>query len=314
MTAATQEVITTEELLGVEEALLKAAVSNVELLSTASKHMIAAGGKRVRPRLVLLAYKATGGNDVAQAIPAAAAVELLHTASLIHDDINDHSNVRRNRASINALFGNALALLIGDFVFIKLLGLIADFGTQCTQILADACTNIIEGETLQMLNLHNAEMTEDTYLQIVTQKTASLFSACTLLGAILANGAKREIGILGEYGLNLGVAFQIRDDTLDLMGEEDTLGKPVANDLGEGKLSLATLYGLRSSNAIRETLQQKDFEKTVRLLREIGAQHYAMKRAKEYAEKAKTALTSLSPSEARKALYAMVDFAIERDK
>jgi len=213
-----------EELDLVEDALRGAVASSVSLLSRASEHIIRSGGKRLRPRVVLLSYKAAGGKDISRAVPLAAAVELLHTASLIHDDINDRSDMRRGQATVNARWGDSLALLAGDFMFIRLLSLIAAFDSRVIRVLADSCTAIVEGETLQMLSLGDTGMTEETYLRIVGQKTASLFSACAELGGLLAGGAEQQVSALKDYGLKMGTAFQIRDDTLDLVGRRDRLG------------------------------------------------------------------------------------------
>ena len=301
-----------EELLSVEEVLRAALESRVELLSTASEHIVLAGGKRIRPRVTLLAHSAVSSEGISRAVPLAAAVELLHTASLVHDDINDNSVLRRGQASVNALVGDGLALLIGDFIFIKLLGLMADFGPTIIRGLAQACVDIIEGETLQLLTLGDKDMTEGSYLQIVSQKTASLFAACARLGAIVAGGTEQEAAALGEYGLNLGMAFQIADDTLDLVGRTDTLGKPVAADLVQGKMSLATLFALRTSSLARQVLGENAAE-SIQLLRDTGAIDYAMSKAEHYSQKAKDALDVIAPSEATAALCELADFAVARE-
>lgn len=304
--------ITGEELDLVEEALRRAVASNVPALSEASEHIILSGGKRLRPRLVLLSYKASGGEDVSRAVPVAAAVELLHTASLIHDDINDHSDMRRGQATVNVRWGDSLALLTGDFIFVQLLSLTAAFDSRVIRVLADSCLALVEGETLQMLSLGDTGMNEQTYLRIVGQKTASLFSACTELGALLAGGTQRQVAALKEYGLHLGMAFQIRDDTLDLVGRRDELGKPVASDLAQGKMSLATLFALRESERVREALRCKDTAQAIRLLRDTGALEYAVAKANEYSERAKQLLFVLPASEARAALSELADFVVAR--
>jgi len=303
-----------EELDLVEDALRGAVASSVSLLSRASEHIIRSGGKRLRPRVVLLSYKAAGGKDISRAVPLAAAVELLHTASLIHDDINDRSDMRRGQATVNARWGDSLALLAGDFMFIRLLSLIAAFDSRVIRVLADSCTAIVEGETLQMLSLGDTGMTEETYLRIVGQKTASLFSACAELGGLLAGGAEQQVSALKDYGLKMGTAFQIRDDTLDLVGRRDRLGKPVASDLEQGKMSLATLFALKSSERAREVLFTNDAAQAIQLLRDTGALEYAMLKAREYSERAKEALSILPDSEAKAALFELADFAFARDQ
>jgi len=302
-----------EELDLVEDVLRRAVASNVELLSRASEHIIRSGGKRLRPRIVLLSYEAAGGEDLSAAVSVAAAVELLHTASLIHDDINDRSDMRRGRATVNARWGDSLALLTGDFIFIKLLSMIAAFDSRVIRVLADCCTAIVEGETLQMLSLGDTEMAEETYLRIAGQKTASLFSACAELGGVVAGGGEQQITALKEYGLNLGIAFQIRDDTLDLVGQRDELGKPVASDLEQGKISLATLFALKRSETTREVLFSNDAAQAIQLLRDTGALEYAMLKAGEYSERAKEALSALPRSEAKAELCRLADFVVARD-
>ena len=304
--------ITGEELELVEDALRRAVASNVSVLSRASEHIILSGGKRLRPRLVLLSYKASGGKDISRAVPLAAAVELLHTASLIHDDINDHSDLRRGQATVNIRWGDSLALLTGDFIFIRLLSLIASFDSRVIRVLTDCCLALVEGETLQMLSLGDTRMSEQTYLRIVGQKTASLFSGCAELGAVLAGGTQWHAAALKEYGLNLGMAFQIRDDTLDLVGRRDELGKPVASDLAQGKMSLATLFALRKSDRAREVLLSKDMAEAIQLLRDTGALEYAVLKANEYSERAKRALSVLPASEAKAELAKLADFVVAR--
>lgn len=306
--------ITADELDLVEDALRKALTSDVSLLAKASDRIVCSGGKRLRPKIVLLSYKAAGGDNIRQVVPLAAAVELLHTASLIHDDINDRSDMRRGQPSVNARWGDGLALLVGDFVFVRLLSLIAVLDSRAIHVLADCCTAIVEGETLQMLHLGDTAMAEETYLGIVGLKTAALFSACGELGGVLAGGSEDRASALRDYGLNLGIAFQIRDDTLDLTGKSGKLGKPVASDLEQGKMSLATLFALRRSDEAEEVLLSKDPAQAMRLLHHTGALEYAMSRTREYSERAKEALSILPRSEARAELSRLADFAYVRDQ
>ncbi len=321
--AGGRSMVTDQELELVEEGLKKAVASDVRRLAEASQHIICAGGKRIRPKVVLLSYKAAGGKDIRQAVPLAVAVELLHTASLIHDDINDHSSMRRGQATVNARWGDSLALLTGDFVFIKLLGLMPALDPRLIQVLAGACRDLVEGEVLQFLSLGDTRMDQETYLTIVRKKTASLFSACAELGGVRAGAGEREVAALKEYGLNLGMAFQIRDDTLDLVGHREELGKPVGSDLEQGKMSLATLFALRSSDRAGEVLfasgpgrraRARHAAQAIELLRDSRAPEYAMQKAKEYSEKGKEALSVLAGSEARAALFRLADVVLARDR
>jgi octaprenyl-diphosphate synthase len=306
--------ITADELNLVERALRQAIYSDIELLFSASAHVIRSGGKRLRPTLVLLSYKAVGGKDISQAVPLAAAVELLHTASLVHDDINDQSDLRRGQATVNAQWGDSLALLVGDFVFVRLLQLIAGFAPRAIGVLADSCTSIVEGETLQVLHLRDLSLTEETYLKIVTRKTAELFSACSELGAFLGRGTEETILALKEYGLNLGIAFQIRDDTLDWVGVEADLGKPITSDLQQGKMSLATIFALRQSDRAREVLFSEDGARALHLLQEVGALDYAMQKCREYSEKAQESLSVVQESDAKTELLRLAEYAVIRDR
>jgi octaprenyl-diphosphate synthase len=307
-------VITGQELALVESALRDLLASDVDLLSTAGALLIGAGGKRLRPTVLLLAYRACGGQDIRQAVPLATAVELLHTASLVHDDINDQSELRRGQATVNARWGNSLALLVGDFVFVRLLSLLAECGARAIRILGDCCTSIVEGETLQMLHRGDWHMDEALYLQIVRKKTASLFSACGQLGAVVAGATEEQIAALSSYGENLGIAFQIQDDTLDLVGEQENLGKPVYLDLEGGTASLAVLHALAHTKDAAEVLRTGDQARVVRMLHQHGALDYAAQKARAFAEQAISALSVLPELEARSELRRLADYVVVRDR
>lgn len=296
----------------VEEELVGALRSDVALLTETGERIVRAGGKRLRPRIVLCAYEAAGGREPRLAVRMAAITELLHTASLIHDDINDHSAVRRGQPSVNAALGNDLALLMGDYAFVRVLGLLASCGPRAIQIIAYCCVQIVEGETEQMLRLGDNDLTEPEYLSIVRRKTASLLSACAELGGLVADANETCLSVLRDYGMNLGIAFQIRDDTLDLVGDSDALGKPVISDLAQGKMSLATISALRSSLAVRAALSGGDLAQGHRLLRDSGAIAYAMGRAREFAGQAKLCLQALPASPARLELEGLADMAVDR--
>jgi geranylgeranyl pyrophosphate synthase len=306
--------ITAHELNLVERTIGQALSSDVGLLQAASSHVIRSGGKRLRPTVALLAFRAAGGQDISQVVPLAAAVELLHTASLVHDDINDKSNLRRGQATVNAQWGDSLALLVGDYIFVRLLQLISGFAPRAIRVLADCCTSIVEGETLQMLHLRDLSLTEETYLRIVTLKTADLFSTCSELGAFLAGGTEETILALKEYGHCLGIAFQMRDDALDWVGNEADLGKPIASDLEQGKMSLAPIFALNKSDHARDVLFAADRSQALRLLEQTGALEYAMRRCQEYSEKAQASLAVLPESEAKTELCKLAEYVILRDR
>lgn len=209
--------------------------SDVDILRDASQHILEAGGKRVRPRLAVLSYMACGGNDIKQVISAAAALELVHTASVVHDDINDHGVVRRGRPSVNQIWGRTFALLTGDYLFTKVYELMLPYGKELNQVFSDATTALVEGETLQAAAVKNNNLNRETYMEIIARKTAALFKAGGVIGASLAGADEQSVAALGRYGYNVGLAFQIVDDILDLIGDESKLGKTAGLDTQQGK-------------------------------------------------------------------------------
>jgi len=314
MTICDVRMITVKGMNLVEELLESTLTSDVALVREACQHIIRAGGKRLRPKVVLLSYQAAGGHDISRAVPLAAALELLHTASLVHDDINDRSVMRRGQATINARWGNSLALLIGDFLFIKLVGLLAGFDARLVHLLADSCQILVEGEALQVqvLTHGNGGMTPELYLRIVKQKTASLFSACAELGGLLAEAGNQHVAALRDYGLNLGMAFQIRDDTLDLAGNGEDPGKPATGDLEQDKMILAALSALERSARAREVLIPTDSPQLIEPLSDARALEYALETARKYSDRAKEALSVLPWSDATATLCELADFAVAR--
>ncbi len=217
------------------EATMRAAVdSDVTTLRDASHHILEAGGKRIRPRLVLLSYAAVGGADMREAANVAAAIELMHTASVVHDDINDHGIVRRGRPSVNAIWGRTFALLTGDYLFTKVYELMAPYG-DLNIALAEAAVALVEGETLQASAVKENRFTREVYLDIIGRKTAALFRASGSMGALLAGADRETSETLGAFGYNIGLAFQIVDDILDLTSDTDKIGKTAGIDLAQGK-------------------------------------------------------------------------------
>jgi geranylgeranyl pyrophosphate synthase len=178
----------------------------------------------------MLAYLAVGGQDLLEAVPMAAAIEMVHTATLVHDDINDHSLLRRGRPSVHARWGRTFALLTGDYMFAKVYELMAPYGPTYNVIMADACCRLVEGETLQAVAAKSGEIDRETYKRIVSLKTASLFEASARMGALIGGGSPREVDALADYAYNLGIAFQVVDDILDVVGDPEALGKPVGTN------------------------------------------------------------------------------------
>jgi octaprenyl-diphosphate synthase len=229
--------------------------SQVSVLRDASEHILAAGGKRVRPRLLLLAYLAAGGTNVEEAAAPAAAVELMHTASVVHDDINDHGVMRRGRPSVNAKWGRTFALLTGDFLFTAVYQLMSPYG-DLNRDLANAATALVEGETLQAWAVKNQEFTSENYIRIIALKTAALFQSAGSIGAKLANASEAVVDALAAYAYNIGLAFQIVDDILDVIGDEATLGKTAGIDIAQGRGIVSVTDGENPAD-VMDTIKAK---------------------------------------------------------
>lgn len=310
----------------VEEELIKSIPSEQpNLLYNASKHLIKTGGKRIRPAILLLAYRAVNGKgDVERALPIAAAVELIHTATLIHDDIIDKSTMRRRTQTVNDRWGNEAALIAGDLLFSKAFGIIGSHeDRKLSEVMSRACMSLAEGEVLEMLHTGNIGMTEEVYLEIIERKTASLFEACAECGAILAGADEKQLNALTQYGYYLGVGFQIVDDILDVIAGEFKLGKPIGLDITLGKPTLVVLHALKvASDGERKALEKiikgevnsaSDINEALEIIKGTNSISYASKRAKSLIKKAKTGLEGLKDSTAKKALELVADYAISRD-
>ena len=239
-----------------ERAMDQVTDSQVDVLREASRHILSAGGKRVRPRLLLLSYLALGGRDLEYAAKPAAAVELMHTASVVHDDINDHGIVRRGRPSVNSIWGRTFALLTGDFLFTAVYELMAPYHEHNVE-LARAATALVEGETLQASAVKDNRLSREIYMRIISLKTAALFRASAAIGAKLAGGRAAEVKALSNFGFNIGLAFQITDDILDLVADEKTLGKTAGLDVEQGR-GIAVALNSREATAHNGGHRQRD--------------------------------------------------------
>jgi geranylgeranyl pyrophosphate synthase len=300
--------------------MLDIVASDVPVLRDASEHIISAGGKRVRPRVLFLAYQAVGGTDLERALPIAAAIELVHTATLVHDDINDHGKVRRGRTTVNEKWGRTFALLTGDYLFTKVYSLMAPYGDLNVSF-AEATVALVEGETLQAAAVKNNTLNRETYQQIVAKKTASLFRAGAMLGAQLAGAEQPYVDALGEYGFFLGLAFQIVDDLLDIIGDSTLMGKEVGVDVGQGK-GVTLAYDAGNGNLGEATgvlvaeLDDEDvsdpFQAIKRKLIEGGAIEEGKKMAEALIAQANQALDRLPPGPAVDGLRDLAAFVLER--
>ena len=308
-----------ESVASVDQKLLEVVQTDVDLLQEASQHIIDSGGKRLRPRLLFLSYLAAGGREPRKAVPLAAAVELVHTATLVHDDINDHSPTRRGKVAVHARWGRTFALLTGDSLFTKVYELMAPYGTRHNVIMADACVRLVEGETLQAEAAKNGRIDQKTYQKIIARKTASLFEAAARMGAELGQGEQAIIDALAEYAFNLGLAFQIVDDVLDIVGDPETMGKPVGSDVGQGAGAMMAQNGRQLATDVTAApstpVDAADpIAEMMAHLRESGAVDLAMAKANEYAGRSLNALDTLPDSPARNQLRELVDMVVERER
>ena len=311
-----------EELRMVDEKLRAMVKSDERTLTDASLHVIDAGGKRLRPTVTLLAYKSLGGRDDRKIANIAAAFELIHSATLIHDDINDGGLARRGRETVYKKYGLHSAIVTGDFLFVKAFSLGGQFDSMVVQTTADACARLAEGEILQNRYRHTTEMTVDTYFKVMERKTAEPIKAGAMIGAYLAGGQPKVIDSLGRYGLNLGIAFQIMDDILDFTGDERRTGKPVGMDLKEGYLTLPSLLAMESSDRARDDILAIVKEKSpspeavrscVSLVVESGAIERAEGMGDRYIREAVSQLDHLPDTEYRKAFRDLAGRVLNRD-
>lgn len=294
--------------------------SDVVLINQISEHIIAAGGKRLRPMLVVLVARALGhcGND---AHTLAAIIEFIHTSTLLHDDVVDESDLRRGRKTANALWGNAPSVLVGDFLYSRAFQLMVELDSMpVMRTLADTTNRIAEGEVLQLLHLHNPDTDEAAYLRVIERKTAVLFAAATGLAARLAGADDRTQQHLYDYGLNLGMAFQIADDVLDYTGDAEALGKNLGDDLAEGKATLPVIHALahsepRQRQALADAIRAGDSSAMPAIVSAIattGGVAYSEGRARHYAELAVAALSGLAENAGGEALRALASYALSR--
>jgi octaprenyl-diphosphate synthase len=304
----------------VEALLQEQEPSSISLINELIVHVTRAGGKRLRPLVLLMMTKALGGNDP-HAITLAGALELIHTATLLHDDVVDESQLRRGRQTANHLWGNPASILVGDFLYSRAFRWLAQTERlDAIKIFAASTNDIAEGEVLQLMHRHNINMTVSDYLLIIARKTGKLFEVAAQTGALLADDNPQTQLAAAQYGLNLGIAFQITDDILDYLGKEQELGKQPFDDLKDGSLTLPILYVLEKGSAeeklfIQKIIQDKevsDPEKLKTMLHQSGAIEYAYNIAKEYVAQAENALTTFPHTAYRDALSALVNFAINR--
>ncbi len=298
--------------------------SQVELIPKIGKYIQTSGGKRIRPAVLLMAARLSGYQGD-RAVRYAAVVEFIHTATLVHDDIIDDSDLRRGRLAVHSRWGNDITVLLGDYLYIKSMALALTHDTlDVVRLLCDVTLRMIEGELSQLTKNGDADITEDEHFDIIRRKTAFLFGGCGEIGGLLGKVSPDQQTALRDYGFNLGVAFQLVDDLLDFTGDAAAVGKPIGADQREGKMTLPLIHLLQQdeeegARIVREIIASRSTtqDQWNQLLRILGAHRsidYALRRAVEYAERAKKALAVFPPSSEREGLLALPDYVLSRDR
>ena len=312
-----------EKLQGVEQEFQKYLTSEIDIISQMGQHIFQSGGKRIRPLLLILSSNIAGYHGE-QDVLFAAIMEFVHTATLIHDDIIDQANQRRGQASLNSKWGNNLTVLMGDYLYTKAMSLaLTKENMRILRLISDITLRMLEGEMISLERNGDIAISEQDHLNLVRRKTAYLFSGCSQIGAILGRVSPQKEAALQNFGLNLGMAFQLIDDLLDFTSSSTVLGKPVCHDLEEGKITLPLIYLLERANgneeidAIRAALIDKNYsgishERLMHHLKETNAFSDAENKAKFYASLAKNDLAIFDSSDAKSAMLELLDFVIHR--
>ena len=313
--------LTTDAMQAVDQVIRARLHSDVVLIRQVAEYIITAGGKRLRPVLTLMSGRAMGYNEP-YLHELAAMVEFIHTATLLHDDVVDESDMRRGRQTANAMFGNAASVLVGDFLYTRAFQMmVSSHNMRILEVMADATNIIAEGEVLQLLNIGDTSLTEAQYLQVIQYKTAKLFEAATRVGAIMAGATAEQEQALADYGMHLGTAFQIIDDVLDYSGDASEIGKSLGDDLAEGKVTLPLIYTMRqgspeAATTVREALEaasRECFNDVMIAVKSCDALHYARQEAEKAALRAATALAPLPESEYKTALIELAHLSVQRN-
>jgi octaprenyl-diphosphate synthase len=309
-----------DDMAAVDRLISTSLESDVALVSQVSQYIVASGGKRLRPLLVLLAARALG-YEGEQHVRSAAIIEFIHTATLLHDDVVDGSARRRGKDTANTVFGNQASVLVGDFLYSRSFQMMVDVDSmRVMKILADATNTIAAGEVMQLMAIHDPDTTEEAYRQVIYRKTARLFEAGAQIAAVLAGRDSGDEAAMITYGQNLGTAFQLVDDALDYNARSAELGKDLGDDLAEGKATLPLIYAMRKGSAednemIREAILDgglDQLEKITAIIESTGALEYTAARAQEAADIAIAALSDVPDSDYKQALIAIAEFSVQR--
>ena len=313
--------LTDGDMLRVNQVITDNLASEVVLINQLSQHIILSGGKRLRPMLVILAAKACQYQGEEDAL-LSAVVEFIHTATLLHDDVVDDSDMRRGKQTASTIWGNEAAVLVGDYLYSRAFQMMVRAQSMTIMdLLANTTNTIAQGEVLQLLNVRNPDTSEAKYHEVIYAKTACLFEAASRIGALLGGVSTEQELALQKYGKHLGVAFQLIDDALDYSAKSDTLGKNVGDDLAEGKPTLPLIRAMEMGNAeqkalIREAIETgkaERFDEINRAIVETGALQYTIDQAESEADTAKQAIDSLEDSDYKQALIFLADYAVERN-
>jgi len=311
-----------QELLKAEEYSRELLSSKVELVLRAGGYILDSGGKRVRPGLTIVAGKMVNAPSE-RLIPVATVMEYMHTATLLHDDIVDGAKLRRGRPSANEVFGNDVAVLVGDYMFAKAIYVLAVYGgDEVLKTASKTVQDMAEGELLQLEKIGDINLTEDEYFDIIYRKTASLLSTCCECGAIVGEAQEEQRKALRDYGKFIGYAFQLVDDAFDYVSDEKTIGKPAGNDIREGKVTYPLLWALkRATKEEKEAVEKvltnpsptkEEIELVRRFVLEKGGERATFRLAREFVERAKESLRVFEESSLKKALFEIADFIVER--
>ncbi len=314
------QALSADDMAAVDRLIAESLASDVALVSQVSEYIVMSGGKRLRPMIVLLASRALGYGG-SMHYRAAAIIEFIHTATLLHDDVVDSSSRRRGQDSANTVFGNQASVLVGDFLYSRAFQMMVDIDSmRVMQILADATNTIAAGEVMQLMNVHDPDVTEDAYRLVIYRKTARLFEAGAQIAAVLAKRDPADEAAMMAYGQHLGTAFQLVDDALDFNASAAELGKNLGDDLAEGKPTLPLIYAMKNGSAaeramIRDAIVEGGLERLGEIqsvIESTGALQYTAARAQEAADLALDALADIPDSAYKQALAAIAEFAVRR--
>ncbi|CAM2962604.1 octaprenyl diphosphate synthase [Vibrio mytili] len=319
----TIQALTADDMAKVNETIQAQLNSDVSLINQLGFYIVGGGGKRLRPLLAILSARALGYQGSGHTM-AAAFIEFIHTATLLHDDVVDESDMRRGKATANAAFGNAASVLVGDFIYTRSFQMMTELGSmKILKLMSDAVNVIAEGEVQQLMNCNDPDTTEDNYMQVIYSKTARLFESATQIGAILTDAPEHVELALQNYGKYLGTAFQLIDDVMDYTSDGEDMGKNVGDDLAEGKPTLPLLHAMRNTTPENEQMIRDAIEKAngmeridaiLAVMKQAGSLEYTTQKALDEADKAIAELKVLPESEYKQALVTLAHVAVKRTK